>query len=739
MKTLIYFCTIILLFATAGWAKTPLIPPGGAADDPKAPWHITADTITYDDTTKQYEASGNVVIYKMGRRLTADHVFFDQKKMHASASGNIVLTAGKDIIRGRRAELDLNRETGTIYDGTLFIEASHFYIKGNQIKKTGPETYTIDKGSFTSCDGNKPAWRITGRKLKVTIEGYGTIQHATVWARKLPVAYAPYLIFPVKLKRQTGLLAPQMGISDRKGGYYIQPFFWAINDQSDATFYWHHLGKRGEKLGLEYRYALSENTKGAIMYDFLNDRRIDDGQGENTRDWGYEGDSALRTNSDRYWFRMKHDQLLPLGFLGRVDLDIVSDQDYLHEFISDHTGFSATNAYFSNAFGRSLDDFNDPVRVNSFSMSRIWSRYSLIAETRWYDDVIVRRSGAPDTIIQKLPYVEFTGTKQRLFNTPLYFDLNSQYQYFYRQQGARSHRADLYPRVYLPIQFRNYFSLEPSMGLRETVWQAENDPAVDGKHPLTRQLYDFTLDFFSEVYKIYNFESETVDRLKHSLRPQIVYTYIPNFRQDQYPSFDNIDRIGETNSISYSVTNLMVTRTRHSAGADDLQNEPKPVYTYRQIGRLQLGQTFDINKVKSSDPRPFSDIGAQLELQASSYWSLQADTTWSPYTYRFPTRNIALQLADHRGDTLSLEYRYSQNTNDSIRADLKLQITSRLSAFSDYEHNLLIDKMIDMNVGFIYKSQCWTLRVGYGEEGEFRSRKFAFLIVLHGLGGIGFQ
>lgn len=743
MKTFIWLCSALLFLTTAVWGQTPLISLDNSGN-PKAPWHITADTVSYDDKTEQYAARGNVIIQKQNRRLTADRVLFDHKNMQAIASGHIVLTAGKDVLTGSWAELDLNSETGRIFDGTLFIETNHFYIKGNEIKKTGPETYTVDKGSLTSCDGPKPAWRITGRKLKVTIEGYGTVQHATVWARSLPVAYTPFLVFPVKLKRQTGLLPPQMGYSDRKGEYYIQPFFWAINDQSDATFYWHHLGQRGEKLGIEYRYALSEYTQGAIMFDYFNDRQIDDGQTENTRDWGYSGDSADRTNTDRYWFRMKHDQLLPLGFLGRLDLDIVSDQDYLHEFITEYTGYGPTDAYFANTFGRTLDDYNDPVRVNSFSMIRTWSQFNLIAETRWYDDVIARRSGTADTTIQKLPYIEFAGIKQRIFNSPFFYDLNSTYEYFYRQEGARSHRADIYPRLYLPLQFREYLSIEPSAGVRETAWLSENDTTVDSIGPQTRHLYDFSLDLSTDIYRIYDLKDESndpkdpsADRLKHSLRPQIVYTYIPDIDQDQYPSFDDSDRIEASNLITYSITNWLSTRTPVVTKGRKIKNDIQQPYKYRQVGRLKVEQSFDINKSNEGDPEPFSDVDAELTLHNLPYWWIRANTTWSPYTYSFPTRNIAIQLEDDRKDALTLEYRYTEDQNDSIRGDLKIQLTRSLSTYINYEHNLMDDKLIDMNFGFVYESQCWTLQIGYGEEGEFRSRKVAFWLVLHGLGGIG--
>ncbi|UCH00412.1 MAG: LPS-assembly protein LptD, partial [Deltaproteobacteria bacterium] len=244
--------------------------------DPNEPWHIVADEISYDQKAEQYIARGDVTITKEDRSLAADFVRFDHKTMKALAIGNVIMTAGEDILTGTSMEMDLEAETGTVYNGTIFFKANHFYIKGNKIQKVGKYSYTVDKASVTTCDGDRPAWKITGRNLKVTIEGYGFVNHATLWAKIIPVLYTPFLVFPVKLKRQSGLLAPQIGYSDRKGAEYNQPFYWAINECSDATFYLHHMGRRGEKLGLEYRYVLDERSKGTLMYDFLDDRKVDD-------------------------------------------------------------------------------------------------------------------------------------------------------------------------------------------------------------------------------------------------------------------------------------------------------------------------------------------------------------------------------------------------------------------------------------------------------------------------------
>ncbi|MBW1822626.1 MAG: LPS-assembly protein LptD [Deltaproteobacteria bacterium] len=119
-------------------------------DDPKEPWHIVADEIRYDYKANQYVATGNVTITKQDKNLSADYVRFDQKDMKAFADGHVIMTAGQDILTGSSMEMDLNAETGTIYNGTIFLQENHFYIKGDKLKKVGKDSYTADKASITT-------------------------------------------------------------------------------------------------------------------------------------------------------------------------------------------------------------------------------------------------------------------------------------------------------------------------------------------------------------------------------------------------------------------------------------------------------------------------------------------------------------------------------------------------------------------------------------------------------------
>jgi len=732
-------------------------------DDPNEPWHIHADEISYDKNLDQYIAKGHVTISKQGKHLTADFVRFDQQTMQVVAVGHAVMKVGNDVMAGDRMEMDLKAETGTVYNGTIFLEDKHFYIKGDKIQKVGPDSYTTDKGCFTTCDGDHPAWKITGKNIKVTIEGYGYTNHATLWARRVPVLYSPWLMFPVKIKRQTGLLPPQFGYSDRKWEEYNQPLYLVIDDSSDATFYWHHMGRRGEKLGLEYRYVWSEKSKGTVMYDYLRDKKTDNGDPVLDKDWGYFDDNVPRPNSDRYWFRMKHDQPAPFGLSAQLDIDVVSDQDYLKEFEHGYTGFEETDEYFAKTFGRELDGYDDSTRVNRLNLNRGWSGYSLNSSLRWYDNVVNRRQSDTDTTLQKLPYIEFNASKQQIRNSVFYYDLDSEYTYFYREDGQRGHRADLYPRIYLPYRFKQYFSIEPSMGIRETIYHFDKSEyrGPTNEKNMFRQMYDLKIDLSSEVYRIYSGIRDKASKIKHTVRPQVIYTYVPFKDQSKYPSYDSIDSIAKQRQFTYSLTNTFTSKSlvkkkasglphenevtkqpeflnqkKANSGLHEAENSQPPKYTYHQFCRFKLQQSYDINEAKEDKAKkePFTPIYGEIQLTPRNYFSMQADVSRSIYRSYYQSYNIAFNIWDNRKDRLFVERRYSHNSSDSIFYDLSVVISDKLTAFTDYERNLLDGKDLKKSLGLLYKSQCWFLDAQYIHEGD--DRKYMFRVSLLGIGEI---
>ena len=759
--------------AAHGLESAPGIP-GLMRLDPGQPWQIEADRISFDQLRDEYVAEGHVVVRKQDRSITADTFRYNLQTKMAYAEGHVVLTAGSDILTGDYLESDMESEKGYITNGTIFIAKSNYHIQGDRIQKTGPESYTIGQAVVTTCDGALPDWKIAGRDLTVKDDGSGTAWHAVVYGRDIPFFYYPYIDFPAPGKRTTGLLMPQGGYSTRKGAFATQPFYWAIDDRSDATFYLEYMSERGWKPGVEYRYFLTREAKGAVMFDYFHDDKVDNGTNQQNQDYGFKdaGGDILRPNRDRYWFRMSHDNPLPEGFLGRLELDIPSDQDYLREFKTGYMGFEDSRAYFNRFFGRTLDDYNAPIRTNRLMVSRSWANFSLNAEADWYDNV--DKGANWKETPQILPQVSLIAPKQQLGTSPFFGTLNTQYIDYWKDRGYGVQRTDMWPRVYYPIGLPPYLTLEPSAGVRETVWDQYKTDAADAWSDdqfFHRELYDARLVLFTDFSRVYNVEQENLTKVKHAVRPELSYTYVPDVDQQDLPLIDTKDRVINRRRIAYSLTNTLTsksliapevrearaqeTQPREGALHETIVTETPSDYDYRDFMRLKVGQYYDLAR----EYHPFSPFFGKLQFLPAQKISLDSEVAYNVYEQSFDRYNIGLSLSARQKDRLSFSYRYDRDPLgverldeydnqqeiflptptdnkkvDFLFTELRLGLTERFTLITSYESDFE-DRSSTYGAGFVYDSQCWTFETlfTYGENIGFE-----FRIRLKGIGEFGF-
>jgi LPS-assembly protein len=772
------------LFCLAGlW----LCPPAPAADadvsdarllplDPRLPWHIEADRIRYDQARDEYVAEGEVVIRKQERSIAADTIRYSAQTAMAYAEGRVVVTSGADVLTGSYLELDLESEKGYLDDGVIFLQENNYHIQGNRIQKVGPDLYRLDQGTITTCDGQRPDWKLSGRDIQVHEDGSGTAWNAVAYVLDVPVGYFPFVSFPARNRRQSGLLFPEMGYSERKGAFYNQPFYWAIDDRSDATFYLHYMSERGVKPGLEYRYYLNRDAKGAVMFDFLHDEQIDDGRDNASKDWGYDdsGGVFLRPNRDRYWFRMSHSNPLPAGFRGLLDLDLVSDQDYLREFKKGYMGFEDTELFFKKFMGRTLDDYDDPVRVSRLQVDRRWSKAYLSAGPQLYDDV--RKGQNWKEVTQRLPVVRFIAPKQRVHDSAFFYNLNSEYDNFWRDRGFGVQRTDLWPRLYYPQNFRPYFTFEPSFGLRQTLWNQykidEADAWSDDEY-FHREIYDSRLGLSTEVYNIYAVEDERVSKVKHSVKPELAFTYVPEVDQDRLPNIDARDRLEKRTRVSYALTNTLTSKSLKVTDAavtdSDAEDIPETIrspgeYDYHDFMRFKVGQYYDFSREVYNQPardvNPLSPLFTKLTFYPAAFISLDSEAKYNFHEDRFDLFNAGVTLAGRKKDRLTLEYRYNADTQNAIVdeyetggfveqdktteeekvstliAKFRLGVTERFALIGSYEYDFVFDRADAYSLGFVYESQCWTLETVFGMDEE--DIGIGLRIRLHGIGEFGF-
>ena len=479
------------------------------------------------------------------------------------------------------------------------------------------------------------------------------------------------------------------------------------------------------------------------MADTLNDRKVDDGIGDASQEWGYTDDRFLRKNSDRYWFRMKLNQKLPKNFTSKLDLDIVSDQDYLKEFSSGYTGYDTTKKIFESEFGRDIDDENDPVRKNSLNINKIWTQFAFNAELLWYDNVVNRRQSDTDSTLQQLPAITFDALKQSVFNNIVFMNMNSGFSNFYRQDGLTGQRADVHPRVYLPLHFKNYFTFEPSAGFRQTVWYLdrteEESSGMDTHDYQHREIYDLSAELSTDLFNVYTMQSASVDKIKHTLTPRLEYSYVPEVDQANYPDFDDTDRIAPENLMTFSLTNLLISKTREydkSMRSTDIKNdEVSPSNSYNQFLWFKIEQSYDFIKENETGEKPFTPLYAELNLTPVHLLSFHAETEWDHDSGNFTTFNTYCRITPRPKDHFMIDYRYTRGKSQSVNIDFKTAVTDTIDIFGNYERNIKDDEDIEKKIGGRYSAQCWACEFFYKDKDN--DRKIGFMITLKGLAEFG--
>ncbi len=175
------------------------------------------------------------------------------------------------------AIIDMKRQKFTGKDTKIEIHKSIFNNPENDPRLVGVSSSgnknltTINKGVFTSCkkreNGKCPPWSISANQIKHDNQKKQIIyKDAFLNVYDLPVLYFPKFFHPdPSVKRQSGLLKPELNNSDVLGGSITLPYFNVISDSKDATITPILFDGKTISLQSEYRQA---NKYSNLIADF---------------------------------------------------------------------------------------------------------------------------------------------------------------------------------------------------------------------------------------------------------------------------------------------------------------------------------------------------------------------------------------------------------------------------------------------------------------------------------------
>lgn len=664
-----------LLLVLPGWLWAAPAIPGGSSDEPV---DLEADRLSFDDQVGRYLASGNVKLKQGDLQLQSDELWWHRDSGEIEATGGVVLEGGKERLAGERVLYNLNDGTGIVEEGRAFLHEQNLHISGARIEKRGESDYRIVDGSFTTCDGDVPSWKFSASQLDVTIGGYARARNAVFYLKDIPSFYVPYMIYPAKTERESGLLIPSIGYSDRRGMEFSAAYYQVISRNQDATLYLDYLSELGVGKGLEYRYIFGRDNAGEAHAYHIN---------------AEEGD-------DRYALAWDHLGTLPGQVRLSADTEHVSERDYFDDF------------------GEEAAEYNKAESVSVVSLSRNWGLNNLVGQLRYTENLALD----DPTTLQWLPRVNLDSVRQQLGTTPFYFTLGSEYTYFWREEGLKGQRLRVRPGLLASLKLWDAIDVVPEIGWTERHYWTSEEGSGHGQ----KGVYDFSTRLNSRFYRVYPWGSASGSRIRHMVEPDVTYLYVPDVDQSLLPEFDSFDRIDETNRIEYGLTQRFTTRVE--TGGDFPE--------YRDLLFFRLSQYYDL-LIDDEVKERFSSIRGQMTLSPADFFEFHADGRYDISRERWDEYRGETLFRDQRENRLGIEYRRLKAEVDGDEVDygsLNLTLAWLKPVYLGYRnrYDFTASTELEQVLDVEYRHQCWSLFLTLRERDDDTS-----VMVSFSLGGVG--
>ena len=676
----------LLLSASLAHAA-PLASPG---EEPKEVT-LKADTVTIDVPSDTYRAQGAARLVQDGVSLLADSVIYRRLSGDAFAEGKILLFKERDTLRGERLSLNLVTQQGELSNGELFIQKSNFRVWGKLIEKTGDDDYRIEKGSFTTCDGDKPSWRFEARRVEISLDEFATARDALFYVGDIPLFYTPYLVYPVKSDRQSGLLIPQFGISSTRGVYLDLPYYWVIDPSRDVTFNLDMESRRGVGFGGDFRYLRPQGSEGRLQWFGIYDTEAEKFRGE---------------------MDQKHLEMLSPNTTLSSDIHLIADRAYYRDY------------------GELAGDYNRQLLESTASFDHRWERYGLTGEVRYAQDLVALNN---DATLQRLPALGFTAAGEKL--GPFFFSMDSDFINFARTQGVTGERLDLHPRLTLYSKPAGPLDLSVYGGYQQRLYNAYGAETSSGIQQMGEADAGGTLSLpLERVYE---------GRLRHLLIPSLEYGFVQQKQEDNLPFFDWNDRVLGQSIAKWSLASVVTGKFDQEAGAPE----------YRDLLYLKLSQGYQFSGERRDlltlvdEGHRLTDLMLESTVTPLKGLSVGMDGRYNPVDGNLSTANLAVELKGEGANMAHLGYRYSRGELDYFEGRFVFPVARHFTASVLGRYSFDRGALLESRYTLEYKHQCWSViaafsnRPGIANAPENVSTpgntEFTVNFTLAGLGALG--
>jgi len=678
---------------STGFDTSP-VPP----KDPDAgeqPIDITADSNEiFGEELAEFK--GNVEYVQGLRVIHTDFLRFDIPENQLELIGKTYMKDRDIEVWGNYAQFDMNEDEGLIEKAGYRLNSRHAQGRADTIRfEDHSDIIRLEESTYSTCPAVKEDWVINSENITLdNVEQEGVARNATLRFKGVPVAWTPYMSFPLTADRKTGLLRPRVSVGDKTGADVTVPYYWNIAPNMDATLGLRGMTKRGVQVQGQFRYLFKSmndgpyaipNT-GTISAEFLpSDSEYND---------TVEDPNSYRAAASF----QQYGHVLP-NVLADINVNWASDDDYFRDLGSNL--ISSSTQFLERRGDLTYEGSN-------------WKLRGRLQEFQTLDlDV-------PDALkpYKVLPQFLFETTYPwRLGMAEL--DVRAEAVNWSHDERVDGQRYDIQPSISVPfVSLWGYVT--PKAGVRYTNYNLSDQ--VNGKPDSINRFIPI-----GSVDAGMFFERETSfggTGLTQTFEPRLYYLYVQDKEQDDIPLFDTFrtdfsfaqlfqenrfsgsDRVGDANQVSLALTSRLL---ESDSGQERLSASIGQIYYFKDREVTLLG----VPETNNS-----SELAFGLSASPGSYWDLDLDVQYSPELSLLTKRAVRINYKRDYDHIVNLSYRrrdISDELNDVNQVGFSSYwgIANQWKVITNVAYDLEQSQLVDLLGGVHYDTCCWSVMLAY--------------------------
>ncbi|ABK37719.1 LPS assembly protein LptD [Aeromonas hydrophila] len=666
---------------------------------------------------------GDVKVRQGVRKFDSDYAELDQKSRDVIAIGNIYYNDGQiTVTSDKTLKSNLDTKNSELEEGKYQVHGSPVRGSADRVTMTNNnQNITLEGAQYTTCPPGQEVWTLKAGSIDIDqTEVFGEAWNASLWLYDYPVFYFPYINFPIKDERKTGLLYPGYTQSSKNGMDITQPFYWNIAPNYDATITSRFMDRRGLMEQVQFRYMPDPAHVGSLYFENLaNDKQYDETPSLN----------QAMSDGHRYLLNANHTSLFADNAM-RVSLDYTKVRDRDYNYFND----------FSPKVGTQVEN----QLQQSLMAGYFQPNWNINTEVRTYQ-ILLASAQQPHELMPRIDhnYYQQGSWYDLAWNTEITkFGYNNAQAIAQNQGGAYTGtRVYTAPTLTMPLINEAGYYLDSQYKLMYTRYDQEvpdnmsqtfvsrftpengNGVTLD-EGIITRTLPSFRLKGGMTFERNQNWFGGDANQ---TLEPEFQYLYVPyknqdnigvydstSMRQDYYSLFSDrryagLDRISDSNRVSIGLT----SRVYDEAGDERI--------------RLAVAQAFDFvaprvklypSETLTTNTR--SPLSFEGDAKINEQWFAHAGAQYDVDQSRLSSANSALE---YRREKLisQLNHRFVRDANYDLEnkgqvTDLNqigLLLTTPLNdqwhLYGGYYQELNQSVKSDRKVGLKYDSCCWSI------------------------------